>query len=155
MYVYLFTFGCAVSVAPWLFSSCCERGSSLACGVWASHSCGFSGRSVGSKEHGLRSWGSWALEHRLSCSVACGIFSENGTNLCLQRNEPVSPALAGGFFTTGLPGKPYWFFWSLTILSKNGIYFTWSHASIIVRKIEYLFIVLRIICIFFSVKQHW
>ena len=38
---------------------------------------------------------------RLSCSTACGIFPDL---------EPVSPALAGGFFTTETPGKPCFIF---------------------------------------------
>ena len=38
--------------------------------------------------HGLSSWGSWALEHRLascstSCSMACGLFPDQGSNPCL------------------------------------------------------------------------
>ena len=37
--------------------------------------------------------------HGLSCSVAWGIFLDQGF-------EPVSPALAGGFLTTVPPGKP-------------------------------------------------
>ena len=34
----------------------------------------------------------------LSCSVACGIFLGQGSNLC-------PPALVGGFLTTAPPGK--------------------------------------------------
>ena len=37
--------------------------------------------------------------HGLSCSAARGILPDQGSN-------PWSPALAGGFFTTGPPGKP-------------------------------------------------
>ena len=36
--------------------------------------------------------------HGHRCPAACGIFPDQGSN-------PVSPALAGGFFTTGPPGK--------------------------------------------------
>ena len=36
--------------------------------------------------------------HGLSCSEACGILPDQGSN-------PVSLALAGGFFTTEPPGK--------------------------------------------------
>ena len=36
--------------------------------------------------------------HRLSFSVACGIFPDQGLNPC--------PVLAGGFLTTAPPGKP-------------------------------------------------
>ena len=55
---------------------------------------------------GLSRCGSQALEHRLSscgawssCSGACWDLPEPGI-------EPVSPALAGGFFTTEPSGKP-------------------------------------------------
>ena len=58
--------------------------------------------------HELGSYSSWALEHsscaqlvvahRLRCSLACGIFE-------VQELNPLSPALAGRFFTTELPGK--------------------------------------------------
>ena len=55
---------------------------------------------------GLSRCGSQALEHRLSscgarssCSMACWDLPGPG-------NEPVSPALAGGFFTTEPSGKP-------------------------------------------------
>ena len=56
--------------------------------------------------HGLSSCSSQALEHRLSscgarpsCSVACWDLPGPGI-------EPVSPVLAGGFFTTEPSGKP-------------------------------------------------
>ena len=56
--------------------------------------------------HGLSSCGSWVLEHRLSscgdglsCSEVCAMFPDQGLNT-------MSPALAGGFFTTRPPGKP-------------------------------------------------
>ena len=32
--------------------------------------------------HGLSSCGSWAVERRLSCSAACGIFLDQGSNPC-------------------------------------------------------------------------
>ena len=38
--------------------------------------------------------------HRLSCPMTCGI-SVSGPGV-----EPMSPALASGFLTTGPPGKP-------------------------------------------------
>ena len=48
---------------------------------------------------GLWSTGSVVVAHGLSCSVACGIFPDQGSNL-------LSLALVGGFFTTEPPGKP-------------------------------------------------
>ena len=47
---------------------------------------------------GLQSTGSVVVVHELSCSMACEIFPDQGS-------EPVSPALAGGFLTTVPPGK--------------------------------------------------
>ena len=47
--------------------------------------------------HGLQT--SVAVAFGLCCSTVCGIFPDQGSN-------PVSPALAGGFFTTEPPGKP-------------------------------------------------
>ena len=41
--------------------------------------------------------GSIVVAHKLSCSMACGIFPDQGSN---------APALAGRFFTTEPPGKP-------------------------------------------------
>ena len=46
---------------------------------------------------GLQSTGSVAVVHRLSCSTACGIFPDQGSNL--------ASALAGRFFTTEPPEK--------------------------------------------------
>ena len=58
---------------------------------------------VASEAHGLSHCGFWALEHGLN---------SRGTQDWLLRGmwdqmEPVSPALAGRFFTTEPPGKPY------------------------------------------------
>ena len=70
-------------------------------------------QSTGSRVHALqelqhmelRSCGSWALEHGLnsvacglSCSVTCGILSNQGSNLCLLHWQADS--------TTEPPGKP-------------------------------------------------
>ena len=48
---------------------------------------------------GSRRAGSVVVAHGPSCSVACGNLPRPGL-------EPVSPALAGRFSTTGPPGKP-------------------------------------------------
>ena len=48
----------------------------------------------------LWSTDSIVLMHRLSCPTACRIFLDQGSNLCV-------PALAGKFFLTEPPGKPY------------------------------------------------
>ena len=49
----------------------------------------------GALGHKLNSCGSWAL-------LLCSVWDLPGPG-----NEPVSPALAGGFFTTEPPGKPW------------------------------------------------
>ena len=43
--------------------------------------------------------GSVGVAYRLSCPLACGILVPR------QGIEPMSPVLAGRFFTTGTPGK--------------------------------------------------
>ena len=59
---------------------------------------------------GFSGCGSQALEHRLnSCGSQAQLF--RGTWVSPRpRIEPMSPALAGGFFTTEPPGKPFQFF---------------------------------------------
>ena len=47
----------------------------------------------------------WA--HGLSCSVVCGFFPKQGSNL--------SPALAGGFLSTAPPGKSYTVFFLIPL----------------------------------------
>ena len=60
----------------------------------------------------LQSTGSIALEHGLSCSAACGIFLDQGSNPCLLHWQADSLLLshkrspAGGFLTTGPLWKP-------------------------------------------------
>ena len=48
---------------------------------------------------GSRRAGSVVVAHGPSCSAACVIFPDQGS-------EPMSPALAGRFSTTAPPGKP-------------------------------------------------
>ena len=68
------------------FSSCCKWGAALRCGVRASHCNGIS-------FWGALAVGMWAsvvparelssCGTQASCSMACGIFLEQGSNLCL------------------------------------------------------------------------
>ena len=51
--------------------------------------------------HGLSSLGSWTLEHRLN---SCG--TQAMLDLLSPDVDPMSPALAGGCFTTEPLGKP-------------------------------------------------
>ena len=84
-----------------VFSSCGEQGL-LSCGVWSSRCSGFPccGAQalvcMGFSNCGERA--SVIAAHGLRCLVACGIFPDTGI-------EPVSPALAGQFLTTGPSGK--------------------------------------------------
>ena len=55
---------------------------------------------------GLGSCGSWALEHRLNSCGAQAQLLLSMWDLSRSGIEPMSPALAGGFFTTESPGKP-------------------------------------------------
>ena len=108
--VFFLFFGCAGSgLLQGLFSSC---------SVWASHCSGFcwceawalAAQASVLGARGLTSCSSWALDigstavvHRLSCSTACGIFLDQGLNLCLLRWQ-------ADFFTTEPPGKPLPFY---------------------------------------------
>ena len=83
------------------------------CGAWASHcraallqGTGSKAGSFSSDAHGLSSCSCWALKHRLkSCSTRASLL-RGPRDLPWSGIEPVSPALAGGFFTTEPPGKP-------------------------------------------------
>ena len=88
----MFIFGSVGSLSLCLvFSRCYKWGPLSSCGAQASHYSGFSW--FGAQAPGLRGFSScscWALEHRLDscgpgaqCSVACGIFPDQGLNLCL------------------------------------------------------------------------
>ena len=79
------------------------------CGVLASRGSGFSCCRARALECGLSSCGSQALEQRLnSCGtrawLLCGMWDLPRSGI-----KPMSPALAGGFFTTEPPRKPYLF----------------------------------------------
>ena len=88
---YWLIFYCAGSLLlPRLFSSCSEQGLLPTCGARASHWGGFSCcRAQTLEQRGFRIV-TLALEHRLSgvvhglsCPVACGVFLDQGLNLCL------------------------------------------------------------------------
>ena len=77
------------------FSSCDELGLLSSFGTWVSNCGGFS------------CCGVWALEQELS---SCGTqvqLPHGMWDLPRPEIEPVSPALQGGFLTTGPPGKPH------------------------------------------------
>ena len=106
--IFIYFHLCWVFVASWTFSSWGEQGLLLQ-GTGFSLQRLFLLRSIGSGAPGFSSCGSRAIEHRLdSCSARTRVrLTPHGMWNLLESNiEPMSPALAGGFFTTELPGKP-------------------------------------------------
>ena len=83
------------SLVHGIFSSCGKTGATLSCGAQASHFNGFSccgAWALGQTGSavvipGLQSTGSVVGVHGLSCSMACGIFPEQGLNLCLLNRQ--------------------------------------------------------------------
>ena len=77
LFIY-FIFGCVESSLLHMgFSSCSEQGATLRCSAWSHHG-GFS--CCGARALGSRA--SVVVAPGLSCSAACGIFPDQGTNLC-------------------------------------------------------------------------
>ena len=107
---------CWVFIAVGAFLSGCDKQGLLSrCGLWASHWGGFSCSRAWAPGHvgfgGFSVWaqkfGPWAPEHRSSSrgsgpSLLCGTWGLLGPGI-----KPMSPALAGRFFTTEPPGKPH------------------------------------------------
>ena len=72
------------------FLLCGKWGLLSGCGAWASHCSGLSSQSTDSRHVGFsscgsrrQSAGSVVVDHGLSCSLACGIFPDQGSNPCL------------------------------------------------------------------------
>ena len=105
----LFIFGCGGSLllgGP--FSSSGEWELSLVL-VHGLLPCGFSCLGVWAPvvpARGLSSCSSWAPEHRLSGCGTWALPHHGMWGLPRSGMEPMSPALAGGFFTTEPQGKP-------------------------------------------------
>ena len=76
-------------------------GDTLPCDAWASHCDGFAG--------GARTAGTWASVVTAACGLigcgACAYLLRGMWNLPGPGIEPMAPASAGGFLTTGPPGK--------------------------------------------------
>ena len=98
-FIYLFLF--IYFWLRWVFFAVCGlsivAGVTLCCGVQACHCGGFfccgawdlgawasvvMVRGLSSCARGLQSAGSVVVTHRLSCSVACGIYPDQGSNPC-------------------------------------------------------------------------
>ena len=94
-----------VTKSPTQLSDFCfsSVGSSLLCGLFVSCKAGASYVVWASCCDGFFSCRAWTLEHRLnSCGLGLIALWHVGSS------RSVSPALAGGFFTTEPPGKPLW-----------------------------------------------
>ena len=83
-----------------------QAGLLSSCGAQASHCGGFSCCRTQSRACGLSSWGSPALEHRLNRCRTHDKLLLSMWHLPGSGIEPMSPALAGRFFSTETPGKP-------------------------------------------------
>ena len=96
------------------FLSLRRVGAPLRCGAQASYCGGFScyeAWALGAWTSvavacGLSSCSSWALEQRLNSCGTWALLLQSMWNLLGSGIEPMSPALAGRFFTTEPPGKP-------------------------------------------------
>ena len=94
IFVFVCFFGCARSSLPCRLSLVALRGGSSLFWCLASLCSGLFGWSMDSRVHGLSSCSPWPLStgsiaviHRLSCFVACGIFLDQGSNLCLLHQQ--------------------------------------------------------------------
>ena len=118
LYNYIFMcvyfFGCVgSSLLRTGFLQLQRAGATLWCGAQASHCRGFSCCRAGAlgtrpsevMARGLSSFGSRALEHRLSSCDAWAQLLRSMWDLPRPGLEPVSPALASGFLTPVPPGK--------------------------------------------------
>ena len=115
--IYLFLqFGlCWISVAVWAFLYLQQVWAALHCGAEASHCCGFSHCAVPSlghtgfifEAHGLSSCRCQALEHWLNSGDTAAQLLHDMWDLPRSGTEPVFSSLAGRFFTTEPPRKPY------------------------------------------------
>ena len=95
-------------------------------------------RSTGSRHAGFRSCGSRALDCRLSSCGAQAQLLHGMWDLPWPGLEPLSPALAGGFLTTGPPGKSHLLL-SLLLLSVDPFtnnFVSWFTAFPFIRSEE-------------------
>ena len=96
--------------------------------------------------HGLSSWGFLAIEHRLSSCGAQAYLLSSMWDLPGSGTELVSPALAGGFFTTEPPEKPYFVhFVCLFVLSI----LNWGACFLV--EVQVLFVYIRYKYFFYQI----
>ena len=113
-----------VAVRSFLFG---ERGLLFSCGVWAS-SVAASLWSMGFRTPGLYSTGSIAVVNQLSCSAACGIFPDRGSNPCLLHWQGDSLPLSH----QGSPSQRFHHLFKPTLLIS-------SHQGSPSKRFSYLF----------------
>ena len=94
-----------ITLAAWVCLRCRMRALSAwgkrgysSCGAWASHSWPFLLQRTGSR----CTWPSLAVGHGLQAQLPCSMW-----DLCRPGIEPVSPTLAGRFWTTDHEGSPW------------------------------------------------
>ena len=104
LFIYLFTFGCAGSSL--LGFSLVAMHSFLVQWLLLLESMGYWQGGFLVVAHGLNSCNLQVLEHQLSSCGARAQLLRGMWDLPGSGIEPMSPALAGGFFTTEPPGKP-------------------------------------------------
>ena len=66
-------------------SSCREQGLLSSCSAWASHCGGFSccrAQALGARASVVSTHGSVVVVYGLICAMTCGIFPDQGSNLC-------------------------------------------------------------------------
>ena len=80
----------------------------------------------------LSSYGVWAPERMGSVVAACGLSWPMACGISVPRPgiEPTSPALEGGFSTTGPPGKSLHLFLSVSFSSVKYMFNTFAHLSV-------------------------
>ena len=135
----------ALHCRAWAFSSCSKQGLLSSCCAWASHCGGFS--CCGAWAPGCV--GSVFVAYGFSCSAACGIFLDQGSNpcpLCWQADS-YSAYHQGSpypFLTIAIPTIMKWYFVLVLIC-----------LSMIISNINHLFICLLAICVssFATVKK--
>ena len=103
----LFSFGCAGSLRHTVFSSCGEWGLFSSCSAQAPHCSGFSCcRTSALGCVVFSSCSSQALQRRLNNCGSRAWLLCSMWDFAVSGIKPMSPPLAGGFFTTESPGKP-------------------------------------------------
>ena len=124
-----FIFSCAgSSLLHGPFSGCGGWGLPSSCGAQASHCCGFSccrAQPLGFAAPGFQR--STVVVHGLSCSVARGIFPDQGSNPCLLHCR---------FFPTEPPGKPSYSFCVFVCMGLH--YCAWAFSSCVEQRLLFI-----------------